>query len=227
MKILKWCILSAAVAAALTVGELIYRQKRQDGEIWYLRRENTRLRGEAYRRATAAQSASVPAKVSAAGVAESASSAGGGAARVVEEYRNAGRATARAALQTLAWACDRGDVAALVELTQLEPQARTKAETYYASLPADARRQWKSADEMVATFMTLAAQMSPFPSADVLAAAAMEPAGDDRMALRVPGTNKDGLAFRRGANGEWSFALDAATMERLFAVAKNLAATAN
>jgi hypothetical protein len=35
----------------------------------------------------------------------------------------------------------------------------------------------------------------------------------------------DRLAFRRGADGDWSYALDAAMMDRLFAVAKNLATT--
>lgn len=224
MKTLKWCIAAGIVAAVVTAGGLAYRQRGQDGEIWYLRGENTRLRGEAYRRVAAAQPAETAPDVRAVSEAESAPAAGA-TTRVVEEYRNEGRATARAALQTLAWACDRGDVAALVELMQLEPEARAKAETFYANLPADARGRWKSADEMVATFVTLGAQMSPFPSADVLAAAVMEPTGDDRMALRVPGTNKDGLAFRRGAGGEWSFALDAATMERLFGVAKDLAAT--
>jgi hypothetical protein len=68
--------------------------------------------------------------------------------------------------------------------------------------------------------------MSPFPSADVLDAATMEPTGEDRMQLRVPGTNKDRLPFRRGADGNWNFVLDAAMMDRLFTVAKNLAEAA-
>lgn len=220
MKILKWCILSAIVAAALTAGGLTWRQKREDGEIRRLRRENNRLRGEAYRRqATAPATASATAASAATGVKPTET-----AVRAVEEYRNEGRATARAALQTLAWSCDRGDAEMLMKLLQLEPEARAKAEAYYAGLAPEARGQWKSADEMVATLMTLAAQMSPFPSADVLAAAVMEPAGDDRMLLRVPGTNKDRLPFRRGADGNWSFALDAAMMDRLFGVAKSLAA---
>lgn len=223
MKILKWSILSAVMAAAVTAGGLKYREQTQDGEIRRLRRENNRLRGEAYRRqattpATAA-TPRAPAASAAAGVKPTET-----AVRAVEEYRNEGRATARAALQTLAWSCDRGDAEMLMKLMQLEPEARAKAEAYYAGLAPEARGQWKSADEMVATLMTLAAQMSPFPSADVLAATVMEPAGDDRMLLRVPGTNKDRLPFRRGADGNWSFSLDAAMMDRLFGVAKSLAA---
>jgi hypothetical protein len=224
MKILKWCILSAIVAAALTAGGLAWRQKREDGDIRRLRSANNRLRSEAYRRQAAAEKAetpSAPVAITAAGAKPAEA-----AARAVEEYRNEGRATARAALQTLAWCCDRGEVAALVQLTQLDPEARVKAEAYYASLPADVRTRWKSADEMVATLLSMATQMSPFPSADVLDAATMEPTGEDRMQLRVPGTNKDRLPFRRGADGNWNFVLDAAMMDRLFTVAKNLAEAA-
>ncbi len=224
MKTLKWCVLAAVVAAVLTAGGLAWRQKREDGEIWRLRSANNRLRSETYRRQAALEKAAAPG----APVAITAASAKptAAAARAVEEYRNEGRATARAALQTLAWCCDRGDVPALVQLTQLEPEARAKAEAYYAGLPADVRTRWKSADEMVATLLSVATQMSPFPSADVLDAATMEPAGEDRMQLRVPGTNKDRLPFRRGADGNWNFVLDAAMMDRLFAVAKNLAEAA-
>jgi len=223
MKTLKWCVLTAAVAAALTAGGLAWRQKREDGDIRRLRSANNRLRSEAYRRQAAAEKAvapSAPVAITAAGAKPAA------AARAVEEYRNEGRATARAALQTLAWCCDRGDVPALVQLTQLEQEARAKAEAYYASLPADVRTRWKSADEMVATLLSMATQMSPFPSADVLDAATMEPAGEDRMQLRVPGTNKDRLPFRRGADGNWNFVLDARLLDQLFAAAKNLAEAA-
>jgi hypothetical protein len=222
MKILQWCLSAAIVAAALTAGGLKYREQGLDGEVRRLRRGNNRLRSEAYRRQ--ANRTTIPAPEAPVAVAAPAAKPTEAAPRAVEEYRNEGRATARAALQTLAWCCDRGDVAALVQLTQLEPEARAKAEAYYASLPADVRSRWKSADEMVATLLSMATQMSPFPSADVLDAAAMEPAGDDRMLLRVPGTNKDRLPFRRAADGEWSFVLDAALMDQLFAVAKNLAA---
>lgn len=215
MKILKWCIPAAILAAALTVGGLTYRQRRQDGEIWHLRSENSRLRGEAYRRVAAAASAPTATVAARATPIEKAASA-------PEEYRNEGRATARAALQTLAWSCDRGDVEVLTKLVRLEPAARVKVDDYYASLPADVRGRWKSADEMVAAFVSVGAQMSPFPSADVLAAAVMEPAGEDRLLLRIPGTNKDRLAFQRDADGSWSYTMDAAMMDRLFAVAKNL-----
>ncbi len=222
MKSFKWIIGAAVLAAMLTTAGLTYRQQQQDSEIRRLRRENTRLRSEAYRRhaTAAAPVASAASEVDRTSLAKPAEAA----VRRVEEYRNEGRATARATLQTLAWCCDRGDVVALVQLTQLEPEARAKAEAYYASLPADVRGRWTSADEMVATLLSMATQMSPFPSADVLDAAVMEPVGKDRMLLRVPGTNKDRLPFQRGADGEWSFVLDAALMDQLFAVAKNLAA---
>lgn len=222
MKIFKWIVGAAIVAAALTVGGLTYRQKSQDGEIRRLHRENNRLRGEAYRRHTTA-SASTASPADAAVRASDAKPAE--TAPAIEEYRNEGRATARATLQTLAWCCDRADLEALRSLVQPEPDARAKAEEFYASMAAEGRRQWKSADEMVASFVMLAAQMSPFPSADVLDAAAMEPQGDDLMRLRLPGTSKDGLPFRRSADGTWSCVIDARTMESLLAMAKELAAT--
>lgn len=221
MKILKWCIPAAIVAAALTIGGLIYRQRLQDGEIRHLRSENSRLRGEAYRRVTAA-AASAPTAAVAARATPAVGTATARTTAAPEEYRNEGRATARAALQTLAWSCDRGDIETLTKLMRLEPAARAKVDVYYASLPADVRSRWKSADEMVATFVSVGAQMSPFPSADVLEAAVMESAGEDRLLLRIPGTNKDRLAFQRDADGSWSYTMDAAMMDRLFAVAKNL-----
>lgn len=219
MKIFRWIIGAVVVATLLTTGGLAYRQKRQDGEIRHLRSENTRLRGEAYRRQA---SASAPVASAAEAAHTSRAKPAEPAARKIEEYRHEGRATARATLQTLAWSCDRTDVEALMQLTQLEPEARTKAEAYYANLPADVRGRWKSADEMVATFVMLGAQMSPFPSADVLDAAVMEPVGEDQVQLRVQGTNKDRLPFRRGPDGNWNVVVDAAMMDRLFAVAKNL-----
>lgn len=215
MKIFYWIIGAALVAVVLTTGVLAYRQKHQDGEIRRLRSENNRLRGEAYRRVATVARAPVASVAASAPLVERRGSA-------PEEYRNEGRATARAALQTLAWGCDRGDLVALTKLLRLEPEARAKAENYYSSLPADVRGRWKSADEMVATFVSVGAQMSPFPSADVLAAAVMEPVGEDRLLLRIPGTNKDRLAFQRDADGSWSYAMDAAMMDRLFAIAKNL-----
>lgn len=224
MNIRKWCLFTAIIAASLTVAGLKFRQVRHDAEIRRLRAENDRLRGAAYR-LQATRSRAVGPGAAASGV-QASTKSGEPVARTLEEYRNEGRATARATLQTLAWCCDRGDMEALTKLVQLEPEARAKAEAYYASLPAEARARWASADAMVATFMTLGTQLSPFPSADVLAAAVMEPAGDDRLLLRIPGTNKDRLAFRRGADGTWSYVMDAAMIERLFTMGKDLAKTA-
>ncbi|MBI2513756.1 MAG: hypothetical protein HYV96_17450 [Opitutae bacterium] len=223
MKIFKWIVGVAVVAATLTTGGLTYRQKQQDGEIRRLRSENNRLRGEAYRRQATATARVAPAASET--VHTSRAKPAEAAARKIEEYRNEGRASARATLQTLAWCCDRADVEALKGLVQPEPQAQAKAEAFYANLPSAGRGQWKSADEMVASFVMLAAQMSPFPSADVLDAAVMEPQGADVMLLRLPGTRKDRLPFRRGADGSWGCVIDARTMDGLLAMAKDLAST--
>lgn len=223
MSPLKIVVISSVVAVVCTAGGLYRRQQAKAGELGWLRGQSSQLRLKARELARAAP-APTPRTPEAASVA--ASAAPTDRAVVHEEYRNDGRATARAALQTLAWCCDRADVEALKSLVQPEPEARAKAEAFYTSLPADGRGQWKSADEMVASFVMLAAQASPFPSADVLDAAAMEAQGDDLMRLRLPGTRKDRLPFRRGADGNWSCVVDARTMDGLLAMAKELATSA-
>lgn len=223
MSPLKIVVISSVVAVVFTTGGLYRRQQAKAGEVGWLREQSSQLRLKARDLARAApaptQRMSKPTLIAS-------SAAPTDRAVVHEEYRNDGRATARAALHTLAWCCDRADVEALKSLVQPEPDARAKAEAFYTSLAAEGRGQWKSADEMVASFVMLAAQMSPFPSADVLDAAAMEPQGDDRMLLRLPGTRKDRLPFRRGADGNWSCVVDARTMDGLLALAKELATSA-
>ena len=218
MSPLKVVVLTSLAAVVLTAGGLYRRQQAKAGELGWLRSQNNQLRLKA-RELVGAGPAAAPVR----GEPELAPGAPAAAVRAVEEYRNEGRATARAALQTLAWGCDRGDVEALAKLLQLEPEARAKAEAYYAGLPAAVRSQWKSVEEMTASFVALGVMTSPFPSADVLDAAVLETPDENRAVLRLPGTRKDRTAFRRGPDGNWSCVIDAAAMERCLAFAKEFA----
>ena len=64
-------------------------------------------------------------------------------ARLVKPtYRNDGLATPGATLQTLAWACDQGDMATMEKLQVFDPPAREKAMQFFPSLPPEIRAQW-------------------------------------------------------------------------------------
>jgi hypothetical protein len=121
-------------------------------------------------------------------------------------YRNEGRATPLAALQTFAWACDCGDINAIRQLFVIDPDARPKAEAFYAALPVNARTQWKSVDEMAATLLVQNGMEHPFPAADILSAAPMETIRDGRVRLRLPGTQRDGMEFQQDSGG-WKHAI--------------------
>lgn len=126
----------------------------------------------------------------------------------VPNYRNEGRTTPLSALQTFAWACDRGDIHAIHQLFVIDPDARPKAEAFYAALPVNARTQWKSVDEMAATLLTQNGMEHPFPAADILSAAPMETIRDGRVRLRLPGTQRDGMEFQQDSGG-WKHAITA------------------
>jgi hypothetical protein len=66
------------------------------------------------------------------------------------QWKNAGRATPEAVLETTLWAAAGGDVDALAKGLVFEPGAREKVETLIASLPADARRQYSTPEHLVA-----------------------------------------------------------------------------
>lgn len=67
-----------------------------------------------------------------------------------EYWRNRGRATASAALETAMWAAAGGDVATLAEMLEFEPAARTKAAALLAGLPDTIRAQCSTPEQLVA-----------------------------------------------------------------------------
>lgn len=67
-----------------------------------------------------------------------------------EHWRNCGRATPDAAVETALWHAAGGDVAGLAEMLELEPAARAKAAALLAALPAAIRARCATPEAFVA-----------------------------------------------------------------------------
>ncbi|HEY0947847.1 MAG TPA: hypothetical protein VGD81_21365 [Opitutaceae bacterium] len=120
------------------------------------------------------------------------------------DYRFQGQATPVDTLQTMAWAMDRADVELMMKLITFDDAARPKIEAYRTSLPADAQTRWPTADILAATLLTNRGINHPYPRADLLARATIEPVGTDRVMLRLPGTPKDRETYQKvGESWKW------------------------
>jgi len=212
-------------AGATTLGWLYWAQQARVREAVALRREiaDLRVRIEAERersRAVAAVAAVVD-RVPDTPVASPAPSRGPEVPPSPPPiYRNAGRATPRATLQTLAWASDRGDVAAVGALLVFDEAARVKAQQFFDALPPEARGDWRTVDDMAAMLMTRSGMEAPFPAADVLEAVEIETLGPDRARMRMRGTRRDGSEFQRTSEG-WSYVITEAMVDRYTRQAAN------
>lgn len=113
------------------------------------------------------------------------------------DYRNEGQATPLATLQTFAWACDHGETATIVKLLYFDKEAREKAAAFMASLPEHTRAQWKSPEEMAATYFAATQIDSPYPDASILQTATIAPTSETRVTLRLPGTLKDNSQYQK------------------------------
>jgi len=221
MSPLKTSLFTALIAAALTAGSFYLVQSRRNRDAASLRYANNRLRYDAALRrhaATATPAPTVPAPALAA-PAPALSTSPAAPSPLPENYRDEGRATPVAALQTYAWACDRGDAKAVANLLYLDAPTRTKAEAYLASLPPPVRARWSSVDAMAATLLTAAVMEHPFPNADLLATATLEPVAAERVRVRLPGTPKDRIELQKTAAG-WSYVLTEAVVDAYIARAK-------
>lgn len=211
-------LIAGLLGAILTAGSLYWFQRQRATEAAGLRSANDRLRFEASRRhhATRLAAAAPSADSAAQPVAAQSHLVAPAAAAPQENYRNEGRATPIACLQTFAWACDRGDATLVGGLLHFDPPAREKAEAYFATLPESARGSWKSLDEMAAVLLTADVMEHPFPSADILASATAETIATDRVKLRLPDTPKDRLEFQRTPNG-WSYVMRESVVDEYLA----------
>jgi len=197
MSPLKISIFAALLSTALTAGAFYHFHFKKAGQAGYLRDQNTRLRYQAYENRRRAASSTAADRCSASNGDSTGTPAPAPGAKPVEYYRNAGLASPRDTLQTLAWACDRGDTETLTKLIHFEPTARTKAEDYLTRLPQAEQARWKSADDFVAHQLAFVVMASPFPNADVLDVASIESLSEGRAQFRLPGTRRDQTQFQK------------------------------
>ncbi|MBX3750637.1 MAG: hypothetical protein KF897_11170 [Opitutaceae bacterium] len=207
MSPLKSSLIVAVVSAAITAGSLYYLQRHHAREAASLRRHNNAMRVQISQRWHERLKAPVTADARPAPEAVTpADNLPVSRQSPVENYRNEGRATPLATLQTFAWACDRGDVDTVRRLLQLDPGARPKIGALQATLPENVRAEWKTVDDVAVAMVTLNIMFSPFPNADVLATATPELIRDGRVRLRLPDLPKDNTEYQQTAEG-WSFVL--------------------
>jgi hypothetical protein len=69
------------------------------------------------------------------------------------DWRNAGRASPRAAFESVLWAASRGDVDQLAGLLSFTPEVRVQAEALYAQLPLASQQVFGSPQKVVATLL--------------------------------------------------------------------------
>lgn len=209
MSSLKISVIAALASATLTAGCLYYFNRGRAHEAARLRGKNDAMRVEAYTRTHSPSAAGSAVPVEAAKPAEVSSAP---PPKPVENYRNEGRATPLAALETFAWACDRGDTETVAKLLFFDGDARKKTETFMATMPEKARARWKSVDEMAATLLTSAYMEHPFPNADILDVAPLEQVDGERALFQLPGTSKDRIPFQKTADG-WSYVITEAMVD--------------
>jgi hypothetical protein len=210
-------ILAALAAAGVTTGCLYLLNQPGNREAGALRLEIADLRSRAVEHdrtravAAAVSSVSAPAPAPAVPVAVAAP-ASMAAPAPMPIYRDEGRATARAALQTFAWACDRGDQATVQAMITFDDVARVKATQMFAAIPPGARSAWRTVDDMAAALLTQNGMAAPFPAADVLEHVQIEEVSADRMRIRLSGRRND-TEFQRTSTG-WSYVITEPMVDR-------------
>lgn len=121
-------------------------------------------------------------------------------------YRNAGQATPVAALQTLAWACDRADMEMMEKLQVFDPAAREKTMQHFPALPPEIRAKWATPEAMSAALYISDGMHRPYPGAAVLEQAEFETISPTRVRLHLPGANGNGYEFQLTNEG-WKVAV--------------------
>lgn len=202
----------------VSTSQFIARQDRQQ-EATRLRAENMRLRAKISRQhqVQLRQAESSGRRVETGPGAEGSPPAGApidaaeeGSSKLAQllrpTYRNAGQATPVAALQTLAWACDRGDMEMMEKLQVFDPAAREKAMRHFPELPPEIRAQWATPEAMSAALYISDGMHHPYPGAAVLEQAEFETISPTRVRLHLRGANGDGYEFQLTAEG-WKVAV--------------------
>jgi len=212
MRITRLSLFSALASCALTLGILHHLRARKEGEYWWLREQNDRMRYQAYQRnrstktppATADSQASAPETQSLTPPADTSTGAQYG-------YHNAGLGSPAAALQTFVWACDRVDTAFVADMLTIEQAEHSKAEAFLAAQPKEVRDKWGTVEKLAANLLVLSTMGDSFPSSEVLAASPVNLQGDDRA---ICGAVRK-ATFRRVGN-DWKYELSSEQLEKLY-----------
>lgn len=199
------------LSAVVTAGSLAFRTAARDREARELRWRNHLMGLELVRNAVVrsapqanVESREVPMNAAAPSISVR--------TPIANPYRGEGNASPLAALQTIAWAGDSGDVAIMVRLLRIDAGARSKLEMYWVGLPEQIRKQWLHFDVMAAELYTRSVMQRPFPDADLLATASVEEIAAAHVRVRLPGVPRDGMEFQRGSNG-WQLVITEAMVD--------------
>lgn len=217
MSPLKSSLIVALVSVAATAGGLYYLQQQRGREAASLRRQNNAMRVQLNQRWQSRKPDAAPdATVAGQAATPRANPLPAPGRGPVDNYRNEGQASPRAALQTLAWACDRGDAETVGRMIYFDESARRKLEVYLAAVLKDNSTQWKSVDDLAASMLTYHGMSRPFPNADILEVAVIETVSEDRAMLRLRGTARDRTQFQRTAEG-WKYVVTEALVDAYIA----------
>jgi hypothetical protein len=136
-----------------------------------------------------------------------------------DQWKNAGRATPAATLETALWAASGGDLDTLAGMLSLDPRSREKAQTLFNGLPSAAQSKYGSAERLVAL---LAMQDVPTESLQIIGEMAID---RDQVALRVRLQDVDGAAKFTSlrlhhAGDEWQLIVPEKAVDRYAAILK-------
>lgn len=201
----KMSVAAGVLSAVVTAGVLYLNVQRTHAALVQLRQANEEQSLKLLQRSAPAETpraAAAPASPPAATVAVTSAPP----VPMPALYRNQGQATPVATLQTFAWACDEGDVAALAKLITFDGDSRARAAAYLAQLPESQRAKWASPEELAATVCIAGYLRWPYPAADIIDLATLETISADRVRLRLPGTTLDGGNYQKTADG-WKFVI--------------------
>jgi len=208
MPSLKIGLIAAAVAIVLTSVWEFHAQQVRQNEILRLRKENDQFRTETNARRTPSDLRSNTQTEKAFGQNRPSGDGEPGEMSFLPppsepdaSYRNEGMATPLNTLNTLAWACARGDLAMTEQLLTYDAEAREKAVRHFAAHPGEVPTEWPSVEAAAAALYVDDGMRHPYPTTRILALAKFEPIGSSRVLLHLPGANGDGYEFERTPEG--------------------------
>ncbi len=136
-------------------------------------------------------------------------------------HRNHGRATARDAELTFAWAAHEADVAALTDLIYFDPPVRERAGEIWSTMPADVQAAYPTPEALYAFFVAADGLVAPAPGIDVVEQLVFVEIGPGRAASRWPGRDRNMHEFQRMPDGTWKFVMPLVGVEHMPAVLQN------